>query len=38
MAEALASFRRRPRAMVAEFYQRCFGQDLPESAVNVALS
>ena len=26
------------RALVAEFYQRCFGQDLPESAVNVALS
>jgi cobaltochelatase CobS len=26
------------RSMVAEFYQRCFGQDLPESAVNVVLS
>ncbi|KAA5603277.1 cobaltochelatase subunit CobS [Blastochloris sulfoviridis] len=26
------------RPLVAEFYQRCFGQDLPESAVNVALS
>ncbi len=26
------------RNLVAEFYQRCFGQDLPESAVNVALS
>ena len=26
------------RSIVAEFYQRCFGQDLPESAVNVALS
>ena len=26
------------RALVAEFYQRCFGHDLPESAVNVALS
>jgi cobaltochelatase CobS len=26
------------RSLVAEFYQRCFGQDLPESAVNVALS
>ena len=26
------------RALVAEFYQRCFGQELPESAVNVALS
>jgi cobaltochelatase CobS len=26
------------RALVAEFYQRAFGQDLPESAVNVALS
>ena len=26
------------RSMVAEFYQRCFGVDLPESAVNVALS
>ena len=24
--------------LVAEFYQRCFGQELPESAVNVALS
>ncbi len=26
------------RALVAEFYQRCFGLDLKESAVNVALS
>jgi len=26
------------RPMVAEFYQRCFGQELPESAANVALS
>ena len=26
------------RTLVAEFYQRCFGQELPESAVNVALS
>ena len=26
------------RALVAEFYQRCFGKDLPESAINVALS
>jgi cobaltochelatase CobS len=26
------------RALVAEFYQRCFGQDLPESSINVALS
>ena len=26
------------RPLVAEFYQRCFGQELPESAVNVALS
>ena len=25
------------RPLVAEFYQRCFGQELPESAVNVAL-
>ena len=25
------------RPIVAEFYQRCFGRDLPESAVNVAL-
>ena len=25
------------RALVAEFYQRCFGEDLPESAANVAL-
>ena len=24
--------------MVAEFYQRCFGEELPESAANVALS
>ncbi len=26
------------RALVAEFYQKCFGKELPESAVNVALS
>ncbi len=26
------------RPLVAEFYQRCFGQELPESAANVALS
>ncbi|MEL6298063.1 MAG: cobaltochelatase subunit CobS [Pseudomonadota bacterium] len=26
------------REAVAEFYQRCFGDELPESAVNVALS
>jgi cobaltochelatase CobS len=26
------------RALVAEFYQRSFGQELPESAVNVAMS
>ncbi len=26
------------RPLVAEFYQRCFGQELAESAVNVALS
>jgi cobaltochelatase CobS len=26
------------RALVAEFYQRCFGQELPESAVNVVLT
>jgi len=26
------------RALVAEFYQRCFGQELPSSALNVALS
>jgi cobaltochelatase CobS len=26
------------RTLVAEFYQRCFGQELPESAMNVALS
>jgi cobaltochelatase CobS len=26
------------RTLVAEFYQRCFGQELPESSVNVALS
>ena len=25
------------RSIVAEFFQRCFGRDLPESAVNVAL-
>ena len=26
------------RTQVAEFYQRCFGEELPESAVNVAMS
>jgi cobaltochelatase CobS len=26
------------RPLVAEFYQRCFNVDLPESSVNVALS
>jgi cobaltochelatase CobS len=26
------------RALVAEFYQKCFGKELPESAVNVALT
>ena len=26
------------RPLVAEFYQRCFGKELPESSVNVALS
>lgn len=26
------------RTLVAEFYQRCFGQELPESAVNLALT
>jgi cobaltochelatase CobS len=26
------------RPLVAEFYQRCFGEELPESAANVALS
>jgi cobaltochelatase CobS len=26
------------RPIVAEFYQRCFGIELPESSVNVALS
>ena len=26
------------RTLVAEFYQRCFGEELPESAANVALS
>jgi cobaltochelatase CobS len=26
------------RALVAEFYQRCFGHELPESAVNVVLT
>ncbi len=26
------------RGLVAEFYQRCFGEDLPELTVNVALS
>src|SRR5436190_1483271 len=28
----------RERPIVAEFYQRCFGTELPESSVNVALS
>ncbi len=26
------------RSLVAEFFQRCFGQELPESSVNLALS
>ena len=26
------------RPLVAEFFQRCFGQELAESTVNVALS
>ena len=26
------------RSLVAEFYQRCFGQELPESVVNLALT
>lgn len=26
------------KAQVAEFYQRCFGEELPESAVNIALA
>jgi cobaltochelatase CobS len=26
------------RPLVAEFYQRCFGQELAESALNIALS
>ena len=26
------------RSLVAEFYQRCFGKELPESAVNVVMS
>src|SRR3954454_16916376 len=26
------------RTLVAEFYQRCFGQELPESALNVAMT
>jgi cobaltochelatase CobS len=26
------------RTLVAEFYQRCFGQELPESAINVVMS
>jgi cobaltochelatase CobS len=26
------------RALVAEFYQRCFGEELPESPAHVALS
>jgi cobaltochelatase CobS len=24
--------------LIAEFYQRCFGEDLPQSTANVALS
>ncbi|MEL6288393.1 MAG: cobaltochelatase subunit CobS [Pseudomonadota bacterium] len=26
------------RALVAEFYQRCFGEDLPESTINLAMA
>ena len=26
------------RATVAEFYQRCFGQDLPDSAANIMVA
>ena len=26
------------RGLIAEFYQRCFGEDLPDSTANVALS
>jgi cobaltochelatase CobS len=26
------------RGLVAEFYQRCFGEELPQSGSNVALS
>jgi cobaltochelatase CobS len=26
------------RPVVAEFYQRCFGEELPESSVNIALN
>ena len=26
------------RATVAEFYQRCFGQDLPDSAINIKVA
>jgi cobaltochelatase CobS len=26
------------RGLVAEFYQRCFGEELPESTANVALA
>ena len=26
------------RSIVAEFYQRCFNEDLPESAANIVLS
>ena len=26
------------RALVAEFYQRCFAEELPESAANVVMS
>jgi cobaltochelatase CobS len=26
------------RPVIAEYYQRCFGEELPESAANVTLS
>jgi len=26
------------RATVAEFYQRCFGEDLPDSAANIMVA
>ena len=35
---AIAGKNELERPLVAEFYQRCFGQELPESSVNVALS